>query len=290
MNSMTGFGRGEASGGGVTVTVELKSVNNRFRDLQLRCPREYAALEPRINNIIKNRVNRGRVDVYVRRVCREGRVGIMADAGLVRSYHRALMDLATALPDVDTRVPITFLAGLPGVLTTTEEDIDPTSEWSVVEAALNAALDHLADMRAREGAALRESFVEMMDEIEALHERVEAESAEVASRLRLRLMDRLNRLVSDRVDPDRLAQEAALLADKADVSEELTRLGSHFQQLRRSLGLAEPVGRKLDFLAQEMNREINTIGSKAAEHAVSALVVEMKSVLERIREQVANVE
>lgn len=290
MNSMTGFGRGEASGGGVTVTVELKSVNNRFRDLQLRCPREYAAMEPRITNILKARFSRGRIDVTMRRVCREGRHGIMADVGLARAYHRTLMDLAEQLPNVDARIPVSYIAGLPGVLTSVEEEVDVTSEWSVVEAALNAAMDHLADMRQREGEALCRAFREQLDELDDLNQRVEAESGEVASRMRLRLMDRLNKLVSDRVDPDRLAQEAAILADKADVAEELTRLSSHFAQFRRALDLDEPVGRKLDFLAQEMNREINTIGSKAAEHAVSSLVVEMKTALERIREQVANVE
>ena len=137
MNSMTGFGRGEASGGGVTVTVELKSVNNRFRDLQLRCPREYAAMEPRITNILKARFSRGRIDVTMRRVCREGRHGIMADVGLARAYHRTLMDLAEQLPNVDARIPVSYIAGLPGVLTSVEEEVDVTSEWSVVEAALN---------------------------------------------------------------------------------------------------------------------------------------------------------
>ncbi|MCB9759376.1 MAG: YicC family protein [Alphaproteobacteria bacterium] len=290
MNSMTGFGRGEASGGGVSVTVELKSVNNRFRDLQLRSPREYAALEPRITNSIKQRFARGRIDVYIRRVCRDGSVGVMADRGLARTYLRTLVDLAEQLPGVDATVPVTFLAGLPGVLTTVESEVDPTSEWTVLDAALTAAMDHLGGMRAREGAVMRDSLLELIEELSDHRQKVELEADGIAARLRLRLMDRLNKLVSDRVDPDRLAQEAAILADKADVAEELSRLHSHCLQFRQALSLKEPVGRRLDFLAQEMNREINTIGSKAAEHAVSALVVDMKSTLERIREQVANVE
>ncbi|MCB9794140.1 MAG: YicC family protein [Alphaproteobacteria bacterium] len=290
MNSMTGFGRGEASGNGVTVTVELKSVNNRFRDLQLRCPREYAALEPRIANMLKQRFARGRIDVYVRRVCREGRVGVMADKGLALTYVRTLQDLARDIPGVNPDIPVHHIGSLPGVLTTVEAEADVASESSVVEVAMSAAMDHLAQMRGREGDAMKDNLVELITELDDQRKKVELESDGISARLRLKLMDRLNKLVSDRVDPDRLAQEAAILADKADVSEELARLRSHVVQFRQALDLDEPVGRRLDFLAQEMNREINTIGSKAVEHAVSALVVDMKSALERVREQVANVE
>lgn len=290
MNSMTGFGRGEASGGGVTVTVELKSVNNRFRDLQLRCPREYAALEPRINNTLKQRFARGRIDVYVRRVCRDGQVGVMADKGLARTYHRTLVDLAQGLVGVEVSIPVTFLAGLPGVLSTVEHEADVSAEWGVVETALAAAMDHLEDMRVREGLAMRDNLIEILDEMAIQLAKVETEADGVSARLRLRMLDRLNKLMADRIDPDRLAQEAAILADKADINEEISRLASHCDQFRRALDLAEPVGRRLDFLAQEMNREINTIGSKATEQTVSGLVVDLKSNLERVRELVANVE
>lgn len=290
MNSMTGFGRGEASGGDVTVTVEMKSVNNRFRDLQLRCPREYMAFEPRIGTTLKPRFSRGRIDVFVRRVARSGSVGVMVDKAMAETYHRSLIDLAEGLPGVDPTVDLNYLAGLPGVLVTVEQHVDVSGEWPIVETALNAAAKHLAEMRSREGEAMERVLRELVTELMDLRQKVELEADGVASRLRLRLMDRLNKLVSDRVDPDRLAQESAVLADKADVAEELARLESHGKQFLAALRRNEPIGRRLDFLAQEMNREINTIGSKAAEHAVSSLVVDMKSTLERIREQVANVE
>lgn len=289
MNSMTGFGRGEASGEGVSVTVEMKSVNNRFRDLQLRCPREYMAFEPRIATLIKPRFARGRIDVFVRRVTRQGGMGVVVDKAMAATYHDSLSDLARSL-GVEPSVDLNFLAGLPGVLVTVEQEVDVTGEWHVLETALTAATKHLAEMREKEGESLRKVLAQHVDELDDLRQKVALEADGVASRLRLRLMDRLNKLVGDRVDPDRLAQEAAVLADKADVAEELARLESHNKQFVAALRRPEPIGRRLDFLAQEMNREINTIGSKAAEHAVSSLVVDMKSTLERIREQVANVE
>lgn len=289
MNSMTGFGRGQATGSGVTVTVEMKSVNNRFRDLQLRCPREYMAFEPRVNAQLKPRFGRGRIDVFIRRTASSGGVGVMVDEGMARTYVSSLLELGEKL-NLRNDLSLAAVAAMPGVLTTVEHQPDVSAEWVVLETALQAAADHLAEMRLREGEATREALESMLTELSDQRQKVELEADGVASRLRLKLMDRLNRLVGDRADPDRLAQEAALLADKADIAEELIRLESHIQQARAAIVKDEPVGRRLDFLAQELNREVNTIGSKAAEHAVSALVVDMKSTLERIREQVANVE
>jgi uncharacterized protein (TIGR00255 family) len=289
MNSMTGFGRGQASGSGVTVTVEMKSVNNRFRDLQLRCPREYMAFEPRVSALLKPRFGRGRIDVFIRRTSTSGGIGVSIDEGMATTYVKALMDLGGKL-NLANDLSVSSIAAMPGVLSTVEQQPDVSAEWAVLETAVEAAADHLAEMREREGEATRESLTKLFDELADHRQRVVLEADGVASRLRLKLMDRLNKLVADRVDADRLAQEAAILADKADISEELDRLDSHIKQARAAMKRNEPVGRRLDFLAQELNREINTIGSKAAEHAVSALVVDMKSTLERVREQVANVE
>ena len=152
------------------------------------------------------------------------------------------------------------------------------------------AIEHMSAMRQKEGAAMAEDLRGHVSEMEALRARVGEYSDGIASRLELRLMERLNRLVGDQVDESRLAQEAAIQADKADVSEELARLSSHIEQFGAGIGLSGPVGRRLDFLTQEMNREINTVGSKAVDAEVSGIVVDMKSVLERMREQVANVE
>lgn len=290
MNSMTGFGRAEARGGGVAVTVELKSVNNRFRDINMRCPRELAALEPRIAGLVKARFSRGRIEVYVRRVATAGNTKIQLNEDLAQEVLDALQDWSGRVQGVDSKVSLEFLANIPGVLVAGERDADPTAEWSVVEMAVEGAIDHMVSMRRDEGEALKRDLEGYLKEMQALLERVMAHSDGIANRLELRLMERLNRLIGDRVDESRLAQEAAIQADKADIAEELTRLASHFDQFDAALEQDGPVGRRLDFLTQEMNREINTIGSKAVEAEVSNLVVEMKSILERMREQVSNVE
>ena len=290
MNSMTGFGRAEARGGGVAVTVELKSVNNRFRDINMRCPRELAALEPRITGLVKARFSRGRIEVYVRRVATAGNTKIQLNEDLAQEVLDALQDWSGRVQGVDSKVSLEFLANIPGVLVAGERDADPTAEWSVVEMAVEGAIDHMVSMRRDEGEALKRDLEGYLKEMQALLERVMAHSDGIANRLELRLMERLNRLIGDRVDESRLAQEAAIQADKADIAEELTRLASHFDQFDAALEQDGPVGRRLDFLTQEMNREINTIGSKAVEAEVSNLVVEMKSILERMREQVSNVE
>lgn len=290
MNSMTGYGRGEATGAGVTVTVELRSVNNRFRDLQLRTPREYNALAPRITSVLKRGFNRGRIDVYVRRVCHEGAVGVQGDRGLVRTYMATITDLLSGAPEVTGQVSVDFLLGLPGVLQTVEEDANVTAEWSIVEAALGAAAGDLRDMRSHEGAELREDLRGHMETLDDLRQRVDLEAEGVAERIEAKLLARVSRLGVDGVDPQRLAQEVAMIADKADISEELARMGSHCKQFWTALDATEPIGRRLEFLTQELNREINTIGSKSVDHPISALVVDMKSALEKLREQVSNVE
>lgn len=290
MNSMTGYGRGEASGAGVTVTVELRSVNNRFRDLQLRTPREYNALAPRITSFLKRGFNRGRIDVYVRRVCHEGAVGVQGDRGLVGTYLETIRDLLGDAPGVSAEVSADFVLGLPGVLQTVEADANVTAEWSIVEAALEAAAGDLRDMRVQEGGELRADLKRHLESLDELRQRVELEADGVAERLEQRLLARVRRLEVDGVDPQRLAQEVALIADKADVSEELARMASHTKQFWAALSADEPVGRRLEFLTQELNREINTVGSKSVDHPVSALVVDMKSALEKLREQVSNVE
>ncbi len=290
MNSMTGFGRGEASNGAVTVVVEIKTVNNRFRDLQVRVPREYNVLEPRVLNLLREGVHRGRVEAMVRRSSVEGATRVVVDLALVDQYRRAMVDIARRLQREPGDIPLEAIFAQPGVLVTGETEADALAEWDLCEVAVQAALNDLTAMRQAEGVALALDLRRNLDVLLRLCAEV-AESAEgVAERIRLRLEERLARLMTERVDPARLALEVAIMADKSDISEEIARLGSHSEQFAQALVADDPVGRKLDFLLQEMNREINTVGSKAAEHAIAARVVELKSVLERMREQAANVE
>ncbi len=290
MNSMTGFGRGEATNGATTVVVEVKSVNNRFRDVQVRVPREYNVFESRVNNLVKDAVSRGRLELSLRRTSTEGATRIVPDMKLVDQYRYAINDVAHRFQRDPAEVPLTFILSQPGVLISADNDGDALAEWDLVELAVNGALEDLASMRSAEGRALARDLDRHLVEMRRFCTEVAEAMDGVVARLQARVQDRVTRLLADKVDAGRVAQEAALLADKADVSEELARLASHADQFGEALVADEPVGRKLDFVLQEMHREVNTLGSKATEQVVSARVVELKSVLERMREQVANVE
>jgi uncharacterized protein (TIGR00255 family) len=288
MNSMTGFGRGEAASGGATVVVEMKSVNNRFLDLQVRVPREYGALEPRIHAALKGAIQRGRLEVFVRRQAHDAGRRVGVDAPLAERVHAAIAEVAIRLGKKAEDVPLDVVLAQPGVVYPIEEE--PLEEWPLVESALQAALAELLAMRAREGASIAKELDHHLAGTMGIRDDIEQLSEGLTDRLQRRFEERMERLVGDRVDPSRVAQEIAVLVDRADLSEELARIRSHCAQVAETLRAPEPVGRKLDFLLQELNREANTIGSKAAEHTIAARVVELKSTLERMREQAANVE
>lgn len=290
MKSMTGYGRGEASSNGISVAVEMKSVNNRFRDIQIRMPRSYMALEHRVKRALQEHIQRGRIDVFIKRTATEGSHTIAANPALAEKYLQAMQSVAGRLQRDSTEISLSFILQQPGVLEQAEQEPDALGEWTLVSTALDAAREDLLAMRRAEGRALESDLRHHLSALRTLRDEVESHCDGINRRLQARLRQRVQRLLDDRVDAGRLAQEAAILADKADVSEELSRISSHCQQFVDIIEDDEPIGRKLEFLLQELNREVNTIGSKAAEHPISKRVVEMKSVLERMREQVANVE
>jgi uncharacterized protein (TIGR00255 family) len=288
---MTGYGRGEAQSKTVTIVVELKSVNNRFRDIQLRVPREYMVLEPRLNTMLKGPFQRGRIDVFVRRTTVGSRTQVTADVSLANDYADVINELTAGMVGfVEREIPFSFILGQPGVLSTMELPVDVMSEGDVVETAMESAIADLLQMREAEGKALGADLKDNLNEVFQLIAEVDAQVSGINDRLRARLESRIGRMIGDRFDPYRIVQEVALLVDKADVSEELTRLRSHCDQFMAGIDEGAVVGRRLDFLLQEMNREVNTIGSKASEHQVSHRVVHLKSVLERMREQATNIE
>ncbi len=291
LQSMTGFGRGEASNADVSIVVELKSVNNRFRDIQLRAPREYMPLEAKITRALKGPFPRGRIDAFVRRSSRSSQMRVIADVPLALEYARVVNEIATEMVGhVSKEVPFTFILGQPGVLSVAEAEVDALAEWPVLETALQAAIDDLQQMRIAEGRSLHRDLAAHLDQVRVAIGQVEAVSIGINERLQERLETRIRRMVSDRFDPYRIAQEVAILADKADVSEEVARMRSHCDQFAEALESDEPVGRRLDFLLQEMNREVNTLGSKAVDLPIHRKVVDMKAILERMREQAANVQ
>ncbi|WP_109206569.1 YicC/YloC family endoribonuclease [Moorella sp. Hama-1] len=291
LNSMTGYGRGEASGAGKAVTVELKAVNQRFLDLVLRLPRAYGALEERIRQELKKSLSRGRVEVLVTiKEDNPEKRPVSVDTGLAMAYYNALKELAQNL-SISADITAAGLLSLPEVITVAEPEWDEVTLWPVVNQALATALAGLLKMRQVEGQRLQadlEARAELVrSHLEAIRERAPEIPREYAARLRERVAQLTGGLA---LDPGRLEMEAALLADRADITEEIVRLASHLEGMTAAMAGTEPAGRRLDFILQEMWREINTIGSKAGDLAISHLVVAVKGELEKMREQVQNIE
>ncbi len=290
-HSMTGFGASSAEADGEAVVVELRSVNHRYCDVKARLPRELAGLEPMVVARVKGRLERGACEVSLRRTGTAPGAGrVRLDLSLARDHLARLEELATAL-GLEGRPTLRDLAEAEGVITLGDAEIDLERVGNVVAGALDAALEQLVAMRAREGEALASDLEARLARIEAWVVEVEAEAPKALEAWRARMETRIAELAEGvEVDPGRLAGEIAILADKSDVAEEVTRLRSHLGHFRELLAGDGAVGRKLDFLVQEMNREVNTIGAKSQSTGIAERVVELKAELERVREQVQNLE
>jgi uncharacterized protein (TIGR00255 family) len=287
---MTGFGAGRGAHAGEELEIEIRSVNHKFAEVKVRVPRELAALELDAARLVKERLARGGIDVTVRRPGPAGGLAPRVDAALAESYARAFGEIRARL-GLPGEVTLADVLQAEGVVRLDERAVDLDAAREALRRALAQALDALVEMRAREGAALARDLAARLDGVEALVGRVAALVPQAVEHHRARLAERVQELARGvAVDPARLAQEVALLADRTDVSEEITRLHSHVAQVRALLAVAEPAGRKLDFLVQEMHREVNTIGSKSQSAEIAAHVVTLKAEVERMREQVQNVE
>ena len=289
IHSMTGFGRGTASAEGLSVTVEVRSLNGRYAEVTVRAPRSLAAHEAAVQHRVKDALDRGKIGVSVQVQRETAAAPLKVDAAAAAAYRR-LLDEVREAAGVTEPVGIEHVLRFPDVLVAAEEEEEGDEVWTATQAALGDALDaHLA-MRQQEGDALEADLRARLDAIETELDAVEAAAPQRIEAARTALHDRVAELVGDdRVDADRLALEIALLADRLDVNEECVRLRSHLALFRDALGESEPVGRRLNFLAQEFNREINTIASKANDPGMAHRAVAMKEELEKIREQVQNV-
>lgn len=291
--SMTGYGRTESEGEGSRFTVEIRSVNNRFLDIQVKMPRSLAVLEPRVKKALQERFSRGRIEVFITR--NGGEEGTPArfvlDTALAEQYISALRELKDRF-SLPGEADLSLVTGLQDVITREESREDPEAVWPFLSAALSRAMEELHGMRAAEGSALVQDLTARLDKIDGLISSVRARAPRTVEAARARMAEAVGRWTGEQPDPLRLAQEIALLADRSDVTEELTRLASHMAQFRKLLADArgEALGRKLDFLLQEMGREANTIASKAMDADISHDVVDIKAELEKIREQVQNIE
>ena len=288
--SMTGFGRGEAAGEGRTWVAEVRTVNHRFLDQRVILPRLFAALEEPAKKMVATALDRGRVDVTFSLLGVSAAVPqLVVNESVARQYHRCLQQLVNdyGLAAVSLSDMLTFR----DVVTLEEQRPDMDNEWLLISQALAAALIDCDIMREKEGQSLQADLLNRLDKFAGIVEQIENQIPEVQSLRQAELRGRVGKLLDGLdLDPIRLAQETAIMADKSDVTEEITRLGSHIAQFRAFLVSDEPVGRRLDFLLQEFLREVNTLSSKIASASIAHLGVEMKNEIEKLREQVQNIE
>ena len=291
LRSMTGFGSGTATSGSETLTVELRSVNHKFCEVKVRVPRELNALEGSLQKQVKDRLARGAVDVVVRRASRTASgVVPQVDVSLAREYRRAWSELAKALELPDT-VTVKDIATQMNVIRLEEPQVSLEDAGKAAEAAMTLALEAIGKMREKEGVALSNDLTSRLQLVATWVGEVKVLAPQAIETYRTRLSERIAELSKGlAVDPQRLAQEVAFFAERTDVAEEMTRLSSHLVQFNELLSSKEPSGRKMDFLVQEMHREVNTTGSKSQHADISSRIMQLKAELERIREQVQNVE
>jgi uncharacterized protein (TIGR00255 family) len=288
--SMTGYGRGEARGARVALVAEARSLNHRFLETSIKLPRGLAAQEPEVRRLVQGRITRGRVDLTatLRRPA-GGTASVRTDIPLGLEYARGARALAEAA-GLPQEISVTDLLRLPGVVTAEEVEEDGESGM-LLKSAVDEALDELCRMRQAEGAALGRDLTAHVDALGAWVRQVDGLLPVALARIQTRLRERVRAILADApADPGRLAQEVATWAAKSDVAEELARLGSHLAQFRALLADGGAVGRQLDFLTQELHREVNTIASKADDAELVTTVLEARTLVERIREQVQNVE
>jgi uncharacterized protein (TIGR00255 family) len=290
IRSMTGFGAGRGGEGGEAVEVEVRSVNHKFCEVKVRLPRELASLETDIARWVKERLTRGGIEVSVRRSTTRGALSPRVDAELAAEYARAFEEVRARI-GLSGAVTLADVLAADGVVTLEERLVDVEGARGATSTAVAAALAEILSMRDREGGALARDLEGRLLVVEGIAARLAEAAPRTLETYRARLAERVAELSRGLApDPVRLATEVALFADRTDVTEELTRLGSHVSQMRALLASAEPAGRKMDFLVQEMHREANTVGSKSQSAEASAAVVSLKAEIERMREQVQNVE
>ncbi len=291
IKSMTGFGSFKGSIDGFTVSVELRSVNHRFFEFSVRIPKNYSSFEDRIRKNVSSKIERGKVDCFIQLELPEGEeIDVKANHALAEKYLNAANSVAESL-GIRKITSFSELMRYPDIITPSPVLIDEERVWSVIETALNDAVSKIVKMREHEGAHLKDDIVYRVGLIKSEVDFVNGRSPETAAQYNEKLLARMKTAIGDiPVDEQRLLTEAAIYADKVAVDEETVRLCSHLEQLLSTLSAKGPVGRKLDFLVQEINREANTIGSKAQDVDITRSVIEIKSQAEKIREQIQNIE
>ena len=291
MRSMTGFGRERIVAGGKEYLVEIRSVNSRYCELTAKVPKNYTYLEEKLKTLVKSRLSRGKAEISLTVYDIQGRdTAITVNTLVVKRYLEEMRKCSEELGLKDD-IELSDIFRMTDAFTVVRPEEDEDVIWANAESAAKGALDKFTTMREAEGEKLKADILEKLDDIEKMTEEVERLSPETVKAYRERLYTRLKEVLENvQADEQRIIAEAAIFADKTAVDEETVRLHSHFKQFREMTEAKEPVGRKLDFLVQEINRESNTIGSKCQDLRVTKLVIEMKSEIEKIREQIQNIE
>lgn len=292
ISSMTGFGRGSSEEGGKrNFTVEMKSINHRYLDVNIRMPRSMISLEERIRKYVSQKINRGKVDIFIT-YNNYAKADLVANfnASLGDSYVKCLREIAERY-GLKEEISASLVARFPDVVYVDEKAEDLEEIWSLLELTLKDAVEMLLGMRIAEGQKLSDDMVKKTEIITYNLNMIEEKAPQLVTAYKTKLSERLKELMdSSQIDENRLNMELAIFADKTSIDEEITRLKSHISQLKDTLKAEEPVGRKLDFIVQEMNREANTIASKSVDLDVTNFALNIKNEIEKIREQIQNIE
>lgn len=291
IRSMTGFGRGEAQKEGKEFLVEIKTVNHRYSDIFIKIPRQISFLEDKVREIVNKSLSRGKIDVFISfEDTSDSSKSVLLDEGLAKTYIAAVETLRDKF-NLKDDISVSLITRFPDILRVEKGEADEDEIWQLLKTALENALDSLITMRENEGEGLRKDLLERSAYTDGILKEIAQRAPEVVKEYKQKLETRIKELLEQQtIDENRMAMEVAVFADRCSIDEEIVRLGSHINQMREALNMQQPVGRKLDFIIQEMNREINTIGSKANDLFITKNVVEIKSEIEKMREQVQNIE
>lgn len=291
LKSMTGYGRAQFTDEDIKITVEIKSVNHRFLEPVIKLPRKYSLLEERVKDTIRTYLNRGRIEVWIGiEELSKQKGALRVDKDLAMEYYDSLKELAN-LVGISPEISIYELSCLEGVVAVQEQETDLDLVWGKINIPFHEALEQLINMRVKEGEKLKEDLHGRTKILLNIVSEIENRAPGVVEAHTARLQERISSFAEGvDIDPSRLAAEIAIFAEKSDITEEIVRFKSHLNQMEESIMSQEPVGRKMDFLMQELNREANTMGSKSPDLILSQKVVEVKSEIEKMREQIQNIE
>lgn len=291
IKSMTGFGRGEAREEGREFLVEIKTVNHRYSDIFVKMPRMLSFLEDKVRDMVSKSLSRGKIDIFISYENRgDDSKSVLLDEPLAKAYIKAAQLLRDTY-NLKDDISVSLVSRFPDILRIERPEEDEEKVWQLLRGALKNAIDALLIMRENEGQQLKSNLLQILCVIQDVLNEIAARAPEVVKEYKQKLESRIKELLEQQnIDENRLAMEVALFADRCSIDEEIVRLGSHIVQFKAALDNPQPVGRKLDFLIQEMNRETNTIGSKANDLFITRNVVEIKGELEKLREQIQNIE